>query len=95
LAKEGEEGKKKIGAITRYTTLALALLQAFAYMTLLNSQGAIMAYEGWQYYFVRVIIVACFTAGAMLVVFLGGRIDEKGIGNGISMILFIGIVSRG
>ena len=95
LAKEGEEGKRRIARITRYTTLGLALLQAFAYMTLLNAQGAIKHYDGWQYYFVRVIIVLCFTAGAMLVVFLGERIDAKGIGNGISMILFIGIVSRG
>ncbi len=95
LAKEGEEGKRRLARITRYTTLGLALLQAYAYMTLLNAQGAIDAFDGWQYYFARVIIVLCFTAGAMLVVFLGERIDQRGIGNGISMILFIGIVSRG
>lgn len=95
LAKEGEEGKRRLAKITRYTTLGLALLQAYAYMTLLNSQHAIKSFAGWQYYFARVIIVMCFTAGAMLVVFLGERIDQKGIGNGISMILFIGIVSRG
>lgn len=95
LAKEGEEGKRRLARITRYTTLGLALLQAYAYMTLLNAQGAINAFTGWQYYFARVIIVMCFTAGAMLVVFLGERIDQRGIGNGISMILFIGIVSRG
>lgn len=95
LAKEGEPGRKKIAKITRYTTVALALLQSFAYMTLLNKSQAINSYEGWQYHFVRVIIVACFTAGAMLIVFLGDRIDTKGIGNGISMILFMGIVSRG
>lgn len=95
LAKEGETGKKKIAKITRYTTVALALLQAYAYTTLLNAQGAIHPYEGWQYYFVRVVIVSCFVAGSMLIVFLGERIDAKGIGNGISMILFVGIVSRG
>lgn len=95
LAKEGEEGKRRLAKITRYTTLGLALLQAYAYMTLLNAQGAIESFSGWQYYFARVIIVLCFTAGAMLVVFLGERIDARGIGNGISMILFIGIVSRG
>lgn len=95
LAKEGEEGKRRLAKITRYTTLGLALLQAYAYMTLLNAQGAIDSFSGWQYYFARVIIVLCFTAGAMLVVFLGERIDARGIGNGISMILFIGIVSRG
>jgi preprotein translocase subunit SecY len=95
LAKEGEEGKKKLSRITRYATLALAVLQSFAYMTLLNSQGAIASFDGWQYHFARVIIVLCFTAGAMLIVFLGERIDARGIGNGISMILFVGIVSRG
>ena len=95
LAKEGEEGQRKIKRITRYTTLALALLQSFGYMMLLNNQRAILEYEGWQYYFARLVIVLCFTAGAMLIMFLGERIDEKGIGNGISMILFIGIVSRG
>ena len=95
LAKEGEEGQRKIKKITRYTTLALALLQSFGYMMLLNNQRAILEYEGWQYYFARLVIVLCFTAGSMLIVFLGERIDEKGIGNGISMILFIGIVSRG
>jgi preprotein translocase subunit SecY len=95
LAKEGEEGKKKIAKITRYTTLGLALLQSYAYMTLLNARGAIFDYQGWQYFFVRIIIVACFTAGAMLIVFLGERIDVGGIGNGISMVLFISIVSRG
>ena len=95
LAKEGEEGQRKIKRITRYTTLALALLQSFGYMMLLNNQRAILEYEGWQYYFARLVIVLCFTTGSMLIMFLGERIDEKGIGNGISMILFIGIVSRG
>ena len=95
LAKEGEEGQRKIKRITRYSTLALALLQSFGYMMLLNNQYAILEYEGWQYYFARLVIVLCFTAGSMLIMFLGERIDEKGIGNGISMILFIGIVSRG
>ena len=95
LAKEGEEGQRKIKKITRYTTFALALLQSFGYMMLLNNQRAILEYEGWQYYFARLVIVLCFTAGSMLIMFMGERIDEKGIGNGISMILFIGIVSRG
>ncbi len=94
LAKEGEEGRKKINKITRYTTLGLALLQSFGYMRLLGSQGAIRSFGGGMDIFVRLIIVLCFTAGAMLVTFLGERIDAKGIGNGISMILFVGIVSR-
>ena len=95
LAKEGEEGQRKIKRITRYSTLALALLQSFGYMMLLNNQYAIMPYEGWQYYFARLVIVLSFTAGAMLIMYLGELIDKNGIGNGISMILFIGIVSRG
>ena len=95
LAKEGEEGQRKIKKITRYTTLALALLQSYGYMMLLANQGAIMRFSGWQNYFAKLVIVLCFAAGAMLIQFLGERIDEKGIGNGISMILFIGIVSRG
>jgi preprotein translocase subunit SecY len=94
LAKEGEEGRRRLNKITRYTTLALSLLQAFAYMRVLDTRGGIVTYGNWQDVFVRIIVVLSFTAGAMLVVFLGERIDEKGIGNGISMILFIGIVSR-
>ncbi len=95
LAKEGEEGRKKINKITRYTTLGLALLQSFGYMRLLASQGAVKSFGGGGVdFFIRLVIVMCFTAGAMLVTFLGERIDEKGIGNGISMILFVGIVSR-
>ena len=94
LAKEGEEGRRRLNKITRYTTLGLSFLQAYGYMRLLASQHAIASYDGWLNVFVRIIIVMCFTAGSMLVVFLGERIDEKGIGNGISMILFVGIVSR-
>jgi len=95
LAKEGEEGRKKINKITRYTTVALSFLQAYGYMRLLDSQGLVAAYGNWQDIFVRVIIVLCYTAGAMLVMFLGESIDEKGIGNGISMILFTGIAAGG
>ena len=61
LAKEGEEGKRRINKITRYTTLALAFLQAFAYTMLLNNQGAIQSFEGWQYYFARIIITVSYT----------------------------------
>ena len=95
LAKEGEEGRKKINKITRYTTVGLALVQAFAYYTMLKNQHAVSYTSGWEGVFAAFIIVLTFTAGAMLIVYLGERIDEKGIGNGISMILFAGIVSRG
>ncbi|MEG0752244.1 MAG: preprotein translocase subunit SecY [Angelakisella sp.] len=96
LAKSGEDGQKKIKKITRYTTVALAVLQAFAFYTMFrNLYGAVKYTEGFAGILAAVTIVSAFTAGAMLVVWLGERIDAKGIGNGISLILFVGIVSRG
>lgn len=96
MAKEGEDGRKRIQKITRYTTVALALLQAFAYYTMLRNQYQAVSYmSGWEGIFAACVIITSFCGGAMLIVFLGERIDEHGIGNGISLILFAGIVSRG
>ena len=95
LAKEGEEGKKVIDKITRYTAMGLALIQSIAYFLLLKNQGALRFNEGFSFWFSAVTIVATFTAGSALIIWLGERIDVKGIGNGISMILFAGILSRG
>ena len=95
MAKEGEDGRKKIQKITRYTTVALALLQAWAYYRLLRASGAVTYTSGFAGVFAQIVIIATFVAGASLIVWLGDRIDQKGIGNGISMILFAGIVSRG
>ena len=96
MAKEGEDGRRKINKITRYVTVALALLQAWAYYTLLRNQsGAVMYRSGFAGIFSAIVIIAAFMGGAMLIVYLGERIDEHGIGNGISMILVAGIVSRG
>lgn len=91
LQKEGgEEGKKKIQAITRYATAAIALLQGFGYYTLLRTNG-VLANEGiWA----AVVIVMTFTAGAVFLMWLGEQITEFGVGNGISIILFTGIISR-
>ena len=92
LAKEGgEEGKKKIAAITRYATLAIALIQAFGYYTLIKSYGVLATNNVWAAF----VIVFAFTAGAAFVMWLGEQITEFGIGNGISIILFAGILSRG
>ena len=92
LAKEGgEEGKKKIAAITRYATLAIALIQAFGYYTLIKSYGVLATKSVWAAF----VIVVAFTAGAAFVMWLGEQITEFGIGNGISIILFAGILSRG
>lgn len=96
MAKEGEDGRKRIQKITRYTTVALALLQAFAYYTLLrNKYNAVKYVSGAEGIFAACVIITAFCGGAMLIVYLGERIDEHGIGNGISLLLFAGIVSRG
>lgn len=109
LQKEGEEGRKKLNTITKFTSLALAILQAIAfYFTLRNgyndSNGvhtAILKYgdvreanpDMFAVVLSAIVIVTCFVAGASMIIWLGDRINEKGIGNGISMILFAGIVS--
>jgi len=96
LAKEGEEGRKRIQVITRYATVALALIEATAYYFMFrNTAGALAYRSGFEGVIAALTIIVSFTAGAMLVVWLGERIDAKGIGNGISLILFTGIVSRG
>ena len=100
LKKEGgEEGQKKIAAITRYTTVAIAILQGFGYFTLIRSWnnaygGTLLDTHGVPMWLAGVIIVLAFTAGSAFLMWLGEQITEFGIGNGISMILFAGIVSR-
>ena len=94
LAKEGgEEGRKKIASITRYTTVAIALLQGFGYYSLINSYGLV---DGGSLngIWVAVVIILSFTAGSAFLMWLGEQITEFGIGNGISILLFAGIVSR-
>ncbi len=94
LAKEGEAGRKKIEKITKYSTVAIAAFQAWAYYTTLANTGALTYTEGFSKVLSAIVIIACFTAGAMLVIWLGSLIDQKGIGNGISMLLFAGIVAE-
>ena len=94
LQKEGgEEGRKKIAAITRYVTVAIGLLQGFGYYTLINSYGLVET-EGLPAIWVGLVIVLSFTAGSAFLMWLGEQITEFGIGNGISILLFAGIVSR-
>ena len=100
LQKEGEEGRKKIASITRFVTIALGVLQSTAYYFYLRSQGYLVKdasganFTGFYGVFQALVIILCFTAGTALIMWLGERINEKGIGNGISIILFAGIVSR-
>ena len=95
LAKEGgEEGKKKIERITRYTTVGLGLLMGWAFYMMLNNYAAsgfaIITKSG---FLPAVVIILAFTAGSAVVMWLGEQITEHGIGNGISMILFANIIS--
>ncbi len=95
LSKEGEEGRKKIAQITRYMTLALGVLQSVAYFIYLNSKGYLL-YDGkgFAQVFQAIVIILVLTAGTTLVMWLGEQVNGKGIGNGISIILFAGIISR-
>ncbi len=94
LQKEGEVGRKKLDTITRFVTLGLAIAMSIAYYYMLRRSGALVYQGGFEGIFSAIVIVVCFTAGAQLIVWLGDRITEKGIGNGISMILFAGIIAR-
>lgn len=95
MAKEGETGRKKLDKIIRYTTIGMSLLQGYGYYLLVRTSGGLAAEftKGWQQYFVASIIILVLTAGAMTVVWMGDRISEKGIGNGISLLLFAGIIA--
>ena len=96
MAKEGAEGRKRLNKISRYVTIGLSLIQSFGYYQLLNRRGAVVdGGNAFGNFLLATTIILMFTAGSMICVWLGEQIDEKGIGNGISMILFAGIVSRG
>lgn len=100
LSQQGEEGRKKIAAITRYVTVGLGLIQGTAYFFYLkgstdDSGTAIAKYtSGFSMWFAAVVIILCFTAGTALMMWLGEQINKYGIGNGISILLFAGIVAR-
>ena len=91
LSKQGEEGQKKINTYTRYATVALALVTSIGYYMLLKNYGL------WTKttFFSAVVIVMCYCAGSALVMWIAEKIDNNGIGNGISMILLANIISRG
>ncbi len=94
IAKEGEEGRKRIAKYTRFATVILGLAQGAAYWWWLHASGYIKNEGGFNTVFAAVVIIASFTAGSALMMWLGERIDEKGVGNGISILLFAGIISR-
>ncbi len=91
-----DEGKKKITSITRYVTIILSIIMGIGYYVLLDARyGVVMeaANKGYKFFYATVII-ACLVAGSSLVMWLAEKINDKGLGNGVSMILFANIVSR-
>ena len=96
LAEIAKDDKKKMTFITRIVTLALALVTAIGYYFMLLNANCLTkaATEGQLAWLYGIVIIACYTAGASLVMWLAERINERGIGNGISLILFAGIISE-
>ena len=94
LAKEGEEGRKKLATITRYVTVALGLIQGFAYFMFLKQSNVLDYKTGFDFFFGAAVIILVFTAGTALMMWLGEQINQHGIGNGISILLFAGIIAR-
>ena len=96
LSKDGENGRKKITAITRFVTVALALVTSIGYALFLENNGMLVKFAtetGKPTFFHYAIIVACYCAGAALVMWLAEKINDHGIGNGISIILFANIIA--
>lgn len=93
LAKDGgEEGRKKIQSITRYTTVAIAILQGFGYYMMMQRYNLLAVSEPTIWH--ALVIIVSFIAGSSFVMWMGEQVTEFGIGNGISIILFAGILSR-
>jgi len=92
-SKEGEEGKRKLNKVTRYATLAIAILLSYVYYLLMSREGALVYTSGFAKVFAAIVIIATFAGGSMLLIWLGEQIDSKGIGNGISLLIFTGIVA--
>jgi preprotein translocase subunit SecY len=90
LQKEGESGRRKVNQITRYLTVVILLLQAPAYVANLRAQAP----EAFSPAFSQIAVIIILTAGTMFVMWLGEKITDKGIGNGISLIIMIGIIAR-
>ena len=95
LSKMGEEGKNKINTITRVITLVISVIMSIGYYLIIKDSNLLSTTNttGWRAWFYAIVIIACFVAGSSLVMWLAEKINERGIGNGISLILFANIVS--
>ena len=97
MQKDGEDGRKKIASITRYVTVALSLIESVAMVVGFGNSGLIVNYSsmsGFEKVMAYVAMVAILTAGSALLMWIGENITEKGVGNGISIVLLINIISR-
>ncbi len=94
LSREGEEGRRKLTRITRYVAVGLAALLAVMYYVLVRNNDALIYKSGFAGVFSAIVIIFTFCAGAMLLLWLGEQIDDKGIGNGLSILIFTGIVAN-
>ncbi len=92
MSKEGPEGRKKIASITRYAGVALGLIQAIGLLTIFGENALLDV--GTPLIINQITIVLCLTAGTALIMWIGEHITENGVGNGISLIIFINIISR-
>ncbi|MCI7789839.1 MAG: preprotein translocase subunit SecY [Lachnospiraceae bacterium] len=90
MQKDGEDGRKKIASITRYVTVALALIESSAMAIGFGNQGLLEEYNALNV----ITVIAALTAGSAFLMWIGERITEKGVGNGISIVLIINIISR-
>ncbi|MBR5323150.1 MAG: preprotein translocase subunit SecY [Clostridia bacterium] len=89
LSKDGEEGKKKINQISRYVTIGIALITAYGYYMFMRVNGLILNTS----VFAAIVVLACYVAGSALIMWLAEQINDYGIGNGVSIILFANILS--
>ena len=90
MQKEGEDGRKKIASITRYVTVGLALMESTAMAVTFGGNGLLENYNALNV----ITVIAALTAGSAFLMWIGDRITEKGVGNGISIVLIINIISR-
>ena len=90
IQRDGEQGRKKMNRITRYVTLGLALAEAIAMAVALGRGGSLVSFDALHV----ILVIATLTAGSVAIMWIGERITEKGVGNGISIVLTINIISR-
>ncbi len=94
LSKEGEDGRRKIAKITRYVGAGMAVALSIGYYLLLRGQNMLIYTNGLEGVFAALVVILSFAAGSLLIQWMGEQIDMNGIGNGISILIFAGIVSR-